>query len=111
MGVIVHVHWRLDAGLRVLPLLPDPHCEPRLHCGNGAAPQCPALCPGGLDHSAGVRLSVCLATPQLTVSGWLSDRAGQRGIYVMAFSALAIVGFVMCIATANAAVGYAGVCE
>lgn len=111
MGVIVHVHWRLDAGLRVLPLLPDPHCEPRLHCGNGAAPQCPALCPGGLDHSAGVRLSVCFATPPLTVSGWLSDRAGQRGIYVMAFSALAIVGFVMCIATANAAVGYAGVCE
>ena len=47
----------------------------------------------------------------LITRGWLSDRSGFRGYYVIGFATLGLVGFVMCIATGNAGVGYAGVCE
>ena len=41
----------------------------------------------------------------------MSDRSGFRGFYVMGFASLGAVGFILCIATANPRVGYAGVCE
>jgi len=42
-------------------------------------------------------------------AGWLSDRVGNRGLISIALMLVGIVGFTMCIATANSAVGYAGV--
>ena len=42
------------------------------------------------------------------LAGFLSDRAQKRGIYVLLFSLIGIVGFTMCIASGLPGVGYAG---
>ncbi|KAK8866195.1 hypothetical protein IAR55_001346 [Kwoniella newhampshirensis] len=50
-----------------------------------------------------------LAALTTVIAGFLSDRAGRRGIFILGFSILALVGFAMCIATPNPRIGYAGV--
>jgi len=49
-----------------------------------------------------------LAAITTVVAGFLSDRSQKRAIYILGFAVLGLVGFVMCIATGNAGVGYAG---
>lgn len=106
--VVFHVHWRLDARLRLFPLLAYFDRQSGLHGRHGAVAQCPAIRLGcDYDYHC---VCGCFII-QLIISGWLSDRAGQRGIFVMGFSLLGLVGFVMCIATSSPGVGYAGVCE
>lgn len=41
--------------------------------------------------------------------GWLSDRTGRRGIYNVASSLLAIVGFALLLGSRRAAIGYLGI--
>ncbi|KAK5655614.1 hypothetical protein OQA88_5545 [Cercophora sp. LCS_1] len=41
-------------------------------------------------------------------AGWLADRMGQRGIFMIGFMAMAMVGLIMLMATQNPAVKYAG---
>lgn len=47
----------------------------------------------------------CIAT---IAGGWLADRAQMRGPFMMFFCAVAIVGFIMLIATDRTAVQYVG---
>lgn len=41
-------------------------------------------------------------------AGWLADRQGQRGIYMIFFNCVAILGFVLQICSSNTSVKYAG---
>ncbi|KAK4183648.1 putative high-affinity nicotinic acid transporter [Podospora australis] len=41
-------------------------------------------------------------------AGWYADRRGERGIFMIFFMAMAIVGLIMLLATTNAAVRYLG---
>lgn len=41
-------------------------------------------------------------------AGWLADKMGTRGVFMIGFMGMAIVGLVMLIATQNSAVKYAG---
>ncbi|WWD17598.1 hypothetical protein CI109_102039 [Kwoniella shandongensis] len=50
-----------------------------------------------------------LAALTTVIAGFLSDRAGRRGVFILGFSLLGLVGFTMCIATPNPRIGYAGV--
>lgn len=105
---LLYVHWRIDAGLCVFALLPNIDCEFGLYRCDSPAVERPSLRPCRIDYGACVRSTMYAS---LTLSGWLSDRAGQRGVFVCGFSLLGLVGFVMCISSASARVGYAGVCE
>lgn len=42
-------------------------------------------------------------------AGILSDRYKKRGVFVLGFGSVGLLGFILCIATPNPAVGYVGV--
>ncbi|KAF8461685.1 major facilitator superfamily domain-containing protein [Kalaharituber pfeilii] len=50
-------------------------------------------------------VAACLAT---IAGGWLADRSKQRGVYMILFCGVAIVGFIMLLSSGNPAVQYVG---